>query len=342
MRETRTLEFKESITNTFLKTVSAFSNYDGGSILFGIDDDGNVKGIPDPVQACLDIENKIYENDKIVYCAYQYLKALWAEENEIKDECIKNVRECYEIEDNSWQVLWFLLYLDPVYESDRRKLEDVLICVEGGCSSPVIYFEMCSALNSSAGTLRELTPGIIRCLHWGCENKFLSKELALRYIYLASRSKEFNKVVLRDMIKTYENFSEDEVLAAICRMLMRGQLINEEANKWYALAIEHNLKITELFEYYMDSINVEDGIKLTKQVLLYFMYDNHLSVSKKALLYSYIIKNRENDPGTYESYQEIIENFAFKQIEAGRISENLAICYEQFLNEENITAFNEQ
>ena len=28
MRETRTMEFKETITNTFLKTVSAFSNYD--------------------------------------------------------------------------------------------------------------------------------------------------------------------------------------------------------------------------------------------------------------------------------------------------------------------------
>ena len=45
MRETRILEFKEMITNTFLKTVSAFSNYDGGTILFGVDDDGNVKGI---------------------------------------------------------------------------------------------------------------------------------------------------------------------------------------------------------------------------------------------------------------------------------------------------------
>lgn len=45
MRETRILEFKETITNTFLKTVSAFSNYDGGTILFGVDDDGNVKGI---------------------------------------------------------------------------------------------------------------------------------------------------------------------------------------------------------------------------------------------------------------------------------------------------------
>ena len=30
MRETRIVEFKETITNTFLKTVSAFSNYDGG------------------------------------------------------------------------------------------------------------------------------------------------------------------------------------------------------------------------------------------------------------------------------------------------------------------------
>ena len=63
LRETRELEFKESITNTFLKTVSAFSNYNGGTILFGVDDDGNVKGLADVKQACLDIENKI--NDSI-------------------------------------------------------------------------------------------------------------------------------------------------------------------------------------------------------------------------------------------------------------------------------------
>lgn len=63
MRETRMLEFKETITNTFLKTVSAFSNYEGGIIIFGIDDAGNMKGLPDAKQACLDIENKI--NDSI-------------------------------------------------------------------------------------------------------------------------------------------------------------------------------------------------------------------------------------------------------------------------------------
>jgi ATP-dependent DNA helicase RecG len=46
-----------------LKTVSAFSNYNGGTILFGVDDDGNVKGLSDVKQACLDIENKI--NDSV-------------------------------------------------------------------------------------------------------------------------------------------------------------------------------------------------------------------------------------------------------------------------------------
>ncbi len=63
MRESRTLEYKESITNTFLKTVSAFANYGSGEILFGVADDGRIIGIPDPKAACLDIENRI--NDSI-------------------------------------------------------------------------------------------------------------------------------------------------------------------------------------------------------------------------------------------------------------------------------------
>lgn len=63
MKENKQLEFKTDITNTFLKTVSAFANYNGGKIIFGVEDDGEVVGLNNPVQACLDIENKI--NDTI-------------------------------------------------------------------------------------------------------------------------------------------------------------------------------------------------------------------------------------------------------------------------------------
>ena len=63
MRESKILEFKENVTNTFLKTVSAFSNFGDGDIEFGVDDDGNKVGIEEPDKVCLDLENKI--NDSI-------------------------------------------------------------------------------------------------------------------------------------------------------------------------------------------------------------------------------------------------------------------------------------
>ena len=63
MRETKNYEVKERISNTFLKTVSAFANYGTGDIKFGIKDNGEQVGIGDVENACLDIENKI--NDSI-------------------------------------------------------------------------------------------------------------------------------------------------------------------------------------------------------------------------------------------------------------------------------------
>lgn len=63
MKETKTLEFKSDISNTFLKTVSAFANYGEGQIIFGVDDDGNPIGLTDTTNFCLNIKNKI--NDSI-------------------------------------------------------------------------------------------------------------------------------------------------------------------------------------------------------------------------------------------------------------------------------------
>lgn len=63
MKESRVLEFKQNITNSFLKTVSAYANYGDGKILFGVDDEGNEIGMDQPERQKLDIENKI--NDSI-------------------------------------------------------------------------------------------------------------------------------------------------------------------------------------------------------------------------------------------------------------------------------------
>lgn len=63
MRESRELEFKREVSNTFLKTVSAFANFGSGTIMFGIDDEGKAVGVKEPYSVISDIENRI--NDSV-------------------------------------------------------------------------------------------------------------------------------------------------------------------------------------------------------------------------------------------------------------------------------------
>lgn len=63
-KESYNLEFKEEVSRTFLKTVSAYANYNDGEIIFGIDDNGNLLGIESSKEESLRIENLI--NDSLV------------------------------------------------------------------------------------------------------------------------------------------------------------------------------------------------------------------------------------------------------------------------------------
>ena len=56
-KKTNDLEYKETVSKSYLKTVSAFANVNDGRIIFGISDDGRVVGIKKSIEACLNIEN---------------------------------------------------------------------------------------------------------------------------------------------------------------------------------------------------------------------------------------------------------------------------------------------
>ena len=62
LKESKYLEFKKDMSDTFLKTVSAFANLGTGTIIFGVDDDGTIVGIDDMKKLRLDVENKINQN----------------------------------------------------------------------------------------------------------------------------------------------------------------------------------------------------------------------------------------------------------------------------------------
>lgn len=61
-KESFKVEYKESYTKTFLKTVSAYANYNDGEILFGINDSGEVVGINVSEEDRLRLENMINDS----------------------------------------------------------------------------------------------------------------------------------------------------------------------------------------------------------------------------------------------------------------------------------------
>ena len=77
MRESKTLEFKEEISNSFLKTVSAYANYGTGQVMFGVADDGRTVGIKDLNETCLAIENKI--NDSVSPTPRECRHKIWSQ-----------------------------------------------------------------------------------------------------------------------------------------------------------------------------------------------------------------------------------------------------------------------
>lgn len=281
-------------------------------------------------------EEKLKQDDGVLYCAYKYLCGLWADDDEVIADCVKEIETYYQKDSNNWKLLWFLLYLSPVYQSERKKYDEVTKKLDGSCNSPILFLEICSILNDTPDLLVDLTPGVCAAIHWGCKQNYVKQEVASRYCYLAGKLRDYSRVVLRDLCRFYEQYQEEEILAAICKMLMKGQITSERAFYWYNLGVEHNLKLTDLYEYYMYSIDENQEITLQDSTLLYFLYDNHLTVTKKAMLYAYIVRNKSSLEEAYNSYRNIMEEFTLRQLESGRISSNLAVLYEEFVQEECI------
>ncbi len=62
LHENPKLEYKRDLSKRYLKTVSAFANYDGGKIIFGVDNDGHVIGLEDVDKTRMAIEKQINDN----------------------------------------------------------------------------------------------------------------------------------------------------------------------------------------------------------------------------------------------------------------------------------------
>ena len=280
--------------------------------------------------------DELRRKSPVEYCASLYLRALYTKDSGDIHNAVKEIRYHFEHGSYSWQVFWFLLYLDEVYENPHRRLKDIYKIIADGCHSPVIYFEAYQIYKQDVLMLQELNEQSIAVMNFVIRRDLADKELALQYAYLATRLRGFHPLVYYGMTTLYEQYPDEQILSAICSMLIRGHKNQPGYHKWYVLGVEHNLRIVDLYEYYMYTFPEDSDEKIARKVLLYFVHDNHLPVEKKAFLFAYLIRHKEEYPQEFAEYYKSMRQFMEEQLEAGNVSRNMAYIYEECITSEDI------
>lgn len=277
-------------------------------------------------------------HNDLLYCGYLYLQALMNKDDISITEALNTIYGYYESDNHNWKLLWLLLYTDKKFDSDKTlKLEEIKKQYKNGCRSPILYFEAASIYNEEPSLLHELQEFELQILNWGIKNDYIEKEAALQYAYLAGKRKFFSRMVYHCLKKLYSKYQNKEILTAVCSHLIKGQQRSARYFYWYQKGVEEQLRITELYEYYMYTVSESPDTVLPSQILLYFVYNSSLNDRKKAFLYAYIVKHKESIPDMYHSYLKRMEQFVYRQLAAHNINSNLALLYEEFINPKSLT-----
>lgn len=247
-------------------------------------------------------------------------------------DVVSKIREWYQRKQESFTLLFILFQVDEdVNRTPSKKMLLMDNLFDTGCRSPLLYMEAISLLRRDDALLKRLTGFTRHVLEFAVRKKLLTEELALRAAYLSDNEKNFTRIMYRILTGAYEVYPSEAVLEAVCRLLMKGNPRSSEYFKWYALAVEQDVQITRLYEYYIETMPENYQKPLPLAIRKYFVFNNSLSDRKKAFIYANVIRNRYEDEETYESYRPAMEKFAVDMLAEGRINENFAVIYQEFI-----------
>ncbi len=280
-----------------------------------------------------DVENEKYSDETIGY--YLYISSLLSRESDVVSRSLKKIRKFYSKNTANSILAWLILYLtEEFYQRSDRKLEFLIEQYRLGNNSPLLYIEGLSILNSDPSLLMKLDDYAEAVLRFGLKHKAISSNLGERIQFLVSMEKEY-KCIWFDILKyQYAYMPSKELLNCIVSFLCKGNKTGKEYFEWYRLGIESELRITRLYEIFMDSLPLDYDDDLPQMVMMYFAYRNNLDYKKKAFLYKNVLSRKTKYPEIAMSYRESLEEFAKTQIRAHNINDDLLYIYAKVLNPE--------
>lgn len=268
-----------------------------------------------------------------LWCYYLYLTTLYSKDYKYVDEAAQEVREVYERNRGNWRIAWLLLHLSGEYvKNPSRKWELLEELFRYQCTSPVIYIEAWNLICMNPAMLLQLDAFTIQVLRYAVRNDLMTDEVIMQTVYLAQKQKAYSDSVFQILAGCYDKKPRNDILHAVCTLLIKGSRYGEAYFEWYRAGVEQNLRITRLYEYYMMSIPLQYTGVLPKIILMYFAYECDLPYEITAFLYAYVYRHREEIPDIYVNYTAAMERFVRDQIGRGRICRDLAYLYRNLIS----------
>ncbi len=263
---------------------------------------------------------------------YLYLTTLIHQEDKYVSRVTEEVEHIYRRDDSDWRVAWLLLYLSQEY---HKSVTGKWIFLEkqygNGCNSPILYLEAVAMFNNNPALLRKLGAFELQVLWYGAGQELLKPEVVEQLLYLTGKVRDFSAILYRILVKLYRKGGDVRVLQEICTLLIKGGMAGTPYFEWYKAGVDAKLRITNLYEYYMMSLDLNVSQEIPKTVLLYFSYQNDLDYEHSAYLYDYILRRSEKLGDVYEVYRPRMEQFVLDQIRKEHINRPLANLYNSLL-----------
>ena len=283
-------------------------------------------------------DSKMEENFRpAVYCYYLYLTTLMNRDEEYLDQVSGEVERIFAQNPDNWRIAWLLLYLIGDYaKSPSRKWIFLEEQFRQGCNSPILYMEAWNLIAASPALLLRLEPFEMQVLSYAAKKELITPEVMIQIVYLAQKAKSYSGRLFEILKACYQTAPTEEVLQAICTLLIKGNVTGKKAFPWYEKGIERELRITRLYEHYMMSLDLSGDLwqerELPRIVLMYFAFDSNLDSLHNSYLYAYVYHNQAQFPELYENYREQIERFVVFQILRGKSNRYLAYLYKNLVS----------
>ena len=303
--------------------------------------EGNLNEAKEMLISLQDQVQKERIEKKDVYCLFLYLASTVQRDEERLTMCRKLCHKYY-MDGVRSPLMFELEYtLNEEFREDHTRAFSLLFQFFNMYPGhPAAYMEAAALFNRTTEDINVLSEFELRTLLYGLRhNMFTEKKLFEILSHELKNPKLLNLYML--VLKLgYHKFGNTELLQAVCNVYLQQRKAGGKYYPWYREALDKNLVIPGLYEFYLASVPKDYSGSLPRNVVRYFGLGKETSGIPLDFLYMRVVTEYGDDEEIRDLYREKITAYALNKLRLEEYSVRMIPVFREVLKPEYLNAEN--